>query len=93
MNLLNRFILNLVAGAVILLCIGGAWLGLLAIDSPQLSAQLFQDPKVAADATRTAAGAFILFQALMGIVFAGSLSTLLSIDKNIRSQNRSTSNT
>lgn len=91
MNPLSKLILHLVSAAVVILCVGGAWIGLLAINSPDLWSEVFSDPKNAANATRMAAGAFVMFQALMGIVFAGCLSTLLSIEKNSRSQMRSPS--
>lgn len=83
MNALNRFVLSLVAGAVIVLCVGGAFIALTAINSPHTWTQAFADPRTAAEMTRMAAAGFILFQALMGIVFAGSLSVLLSIEKAI----------
>jgi hypothetical protein len=84
MNILSRLILNLVSTAVVLMCIGGAWLGLAALNSPQLWTEAFSDPRNAAAATRMAAGGFILYQACMGIVLAGTLSTLLVIEKNTR---------
>ena len=86
MNGLNRFVLSLVAGMVIMLCVAGAFLGLAAVNSPSAWAEVFSDPKTAGEVTRLAAAGFILFQSLMGIVFAGSLSVLLSIEKNIRDQ-------
>lgn len=84
MNAFDRFLLSLVAGLVILMCLAGAFVGVTVINSPQDWALVFADPKTAGEWTRLAAASFVLFQSLMGIVFAGSLRVLLSIDKGVR---------